>query len=94
MKTKPKLTFGRVRRDWMGWECAAFVDGRHEITLTKAPEGECAEWYTRGTRPDDDKPSAWFKDIDRFDGVDLGSTLREAKADLRRHHFAPGGKHD
>ena len=94
MKTKPKLTFGRVRQDWMGWECAVFVDGSHEITLTKAPDGEFAEWYTRGLHPDTDKPSAWFKDIDHFDGVDLGRTLREAKAGLRRYYFAPEGIDD
>ena len=94
MRKKPKLTFGRVRRDWMEWECAVLVDGRHEITLTKDPDGEFAEWFTRGLHPDNDKPSPWFKDIDTSMGNDLGRTLREAKAALRRHHFAPGGEHD
>ena len=90
MKTD-KLTFGRVQRDWMGFECAVYVNGKHEITLIKADDGTgFEEWYTRGTIPDDDNQlSACFTGLST-DGVDLGSTIREAKADLRRYHFAPG----
>ena len=91
MKTD-KLTFGRVQPGWAGRECAVYVCGRHEITLFKAEDG--ADWYTRGTIPSNDNQlSACFTDLST-DGVDLGGTLAEAKAALRRFHFAPEGIDD
>ena len=81
-----KIAFGKTGRGPGGdLEVPVLVDGTVEITLRKAEDG--SEWYTYGTRPVDDKPSPFFQGIGS-DGVDLGTTLREAKKWIRHPmHF-------